>query len=479
MARFTSFVLFAEMRTGSNFLEDNLNRFPDIRSHGELFNPHFVGFANRMEMCGVSFAERERDPARMLARMRETTEGLPGFRFFHDHDPRVLPRVLEDLACAKVVLTRNPLDSYVSRKIAARTGQWKLTDLKHQKTAQIRFDAAEFEEMLEQVQEFQLLILNALQVTGQTAFYIGYEDINDVEVLNGLAKYLGSAHRIDAVAVTLKRQNPEPLSRKVLNYDEMRAALAGLDRFDLTRTPNFEPRRGAGVPGFHTGLNLPLLFMPVKAAPVAPVLEWMIRHEVALGAAPEGALASGHNQKTLRQWRRQHPGHRSFTVLRHPLARAHAAFSAYVLGTGHGEYAEIRETLRSQHGLALPPGAPGPGWDAGAHRAAFLGFLGFLRRNLAGQTSLRIDPAWASQAALLQGMAQVGAPDHVLREDGLAASLARLEAEVGVPSLPLGAAEADAPLALAAIHDAELEAAARAVYARDYLTFGFGDWTGV
>lgn len=43
MPRFDSFVMFAEMRTGSNFLEANLNAMPGVTCHGEMFNPHFIG----------------------------------------------------------------------------------------------------------------------------------------------------------------------------------------------------------------------------------------------------------------------------------------------------------------------------------------------------------------------------------------------------------------------------------------------------
>lgn len=46
---------------------------------------------------------------------------LGGFRYFHDHDPRVLDMILDDPGCAKIILTRNPLDSYVSWKIAQAT----------------------------------------------------------------------------------------------------------------------------------------------------------------------------------------------------------------------------------------------------------------------------------------------------------------------------------------------------------------------
>jgi len=37
--RFDCFVVFAEMRTGSNFLEANLNAFDGLTCHGEAFNP--------------------------------------------------------------------------------------------------------------------------------------------------------------------------------------------------------------------------------------------------------------------------------------------------------------------------------------------------------------------------------------------------------------------------------------------------------
>ncbi|PWE33588.1 nodulation protein NodH [Maritimibacter sp. 55A14] len=474
--RFSSFVLFAEMRTGSNFLEQNLNAFPDLRSFGELFNPNFVGFSGRRELCGITLAAREADPKRLLAAIRADAPGcLTGFRFFHDHDPRILAHCLNDPACAKVVLTRNPLDSYVSRQIAAQTGQWMLTDVKDKKSAKAVFDAAGFERHLEAVQGFQLRLLNALQTTGQSAFYIGYDDINDLDVINGLARFLGSEHALKSLKSTLKKQNPAPVAEKVSNPAEMQRALADLDRFDLSRTPNFEPRRGAGVPGFHAGHTVPILFMPVQGAPVAGPLDWLARHE-ARAAGEESPLLDGFNQKTLRQWKRQHPGHLSFTVLRHPLARAHDSFCRCILSTGPGAYAEIRETLRSHYGLPIPA-SYAPDYDMAGHRAAFLGFLEFLKANLQGQTGIRVDPAWASQAALVQGMARVAPPDYLLREETLGPSLAHLESLLVLPAAALQAQEPPLPFDLAGIYDAQIEKAARDVYTRDYMMFGFQDWS--
>ena len=43
---FEYFVVLAEMRTGSNLLESNLNAIDGIECHGELFNPFFIGTAS-------------------------------------------------------------------------------------------------------------------------------------------------------------------------------------------------------------------------------------------------------------------------------------------------------------------------------------------------------------------------------------------------------------------------------------------------
>jgi len=465
--RYDLFVIFAEMRTGSNLLEASLNGVPGVSCHGEAFNPHFIGYPKTDSLLGVTMARRAADPAALLAAMR-AAPGLNGFRFFHDHDPRVLDMVLDDPRCAKVILTRNPVESYVSLQIARQTGQWKLGDARHQKTSRVLFDSDEFTAHLAGVQAFQLQLLRALQVGGQTAFYVDYEDIQDVAVLNGLARFLGAEGGVQGLATSLVKQNPEPLESKVANFGAMEAALARLDRFNLSRTPNFEPRRGPAVPSFVAAGRAPLLFMPIKAGPVAAVRGWLSSLDAG------NALEEGFTQKSLRQWLRAHPGQRSFTVLRHPVRRAHAAFCDYIL---NGEYAELREVLRKTYKLPLPPVAKVAKMDLEEHRAAFAAFARFLKGNLAGQTSVRIDAAWASQAAVLQGFAQFAVPDLIAREDRLAEDLAHLAAAVGLPAPPLPVPPApSAPFALAEVMTEEIEALLREAYQRDYVAFGFGGW---
>jgi len=471
--RFDYFVVFAEMRTGSNFLETNLNAIQDLACHGEAFNPHFIGYPNKTEILGVTRDARDNDPLRLIGAMRDEPGALRGFRFFHDHDPRALEIVLDDPRCAKVILTRNPLDSYVSWKIAQTTGQWKLTDVKRRKEARAEFDADEFLGHVEALQNFQVALLNHLQCSGQTAFYLAYEDLQSTEVMNGLAEWLGARGRLDGLDKSLKPQNPGPVSARVANMDMVEATLAGMDRFNLTRTPNFEPRRGAAVPSYLACVQTPLMYLPVRGGPEAEVIDWM----AALDNVGPGDLATRMNQKQLRQWKRRHPGHRSFTVLRHPAARAHSVFCRRILSTGEGSYLQIRETLRNKFKLPIPGRESQKPWTTTDHRRAFEAYLEFVRMNLAGQTAIRVDAAWGTQAQALASFGDVILPDFVLREDELAGMLPMIAGQVGhgAPGLPQPAI-GDRPFDLADIYDDQLEAQVADIYQRDYVMFGFGPW---
>jgi LPS sulfotransferase NodH len=476
MSRFDYFIMLAEMRTGSNLLEANINMLDGVTCHGEAFNPSFVGYPKIDALLGIDRDAREKDPSALLGKIRES-DGLAGFRFFHDHDPRILNTCIDDPRCAKIILTRNPLDSFVSWKIAQATGQWKLTNATHSKSTSITFDPAAFEAHLEAIQAFQVRVQRALQTSGQTAFYINYDDLRDLDVLNGLAQFLGVEARLPNVNKKLKKQNPAPLEERVSNYDEMTSAVARLDRFDLGRTPHFEPNRGPAIPSYVAAPQSGVLYMPLRSGPDHAVRKWLADLDL---AQPE-ALIRKFTQKSLRMWQEAHQTHRSFAVLRHPLARAHAAFCDRILLDGPQSLPEIRANLIRVHKLALPQAAPDladPGTYSDAdHRRAFGGFLDFLKTNLAGQTSIRVDPSWASQLTLLQGMAQFALPDHILREETLAKDLGFVARQVGLAQAPTLADTAHRwEGRLAAIYDPTLEAAARDAYARDYAAFGFGNW---
>ncbi len=452
--RFDAFVLFAEMRTGSNHLEESLRALPGVQSFGEIFNPAFLGQHNRTELFGIDMAAREADPMPLL----QTTiaqEGLSGFRFFHDHDPRVLDAILDDPRIGKAVLTRNPLDSYVSLAIAAQTGQWRLTNPKMAKAATVIFDPVAFDRLVARQAEFRARIQRHLQRTGQTAFWIGYEDIADLEVINGLATWLGCDGRLDGIPGKLKRQNPGGVEEKVDNPETMRAHLAGLDPFLLGRSAHAEPPRGPSVPTLMAAAESPLLALPLPGGPEGALRDWLTALD---GKAP----VEGMTQKDLRPWMRDRSGFISFAVVRHPLARAFDAWRAVIMAKGPPANT-LRRILTNQHAIDID----------GDAAAGFAGFLRFLKANLGGQSSLPVEPGWASQSALLAGLAQAVLPQRIVREAEAQADLDRLAISAGRSPVPFALPGRER---LAAILTGEMEEACVAAYRRDYLAFGFGPW---
>ena len=313
-----------------------------------------------------------------------------------------------------------------------------------------------------------------MQAQGQTAFYVAYEDLQNLDVMNGLAGFLGVDGRLGGLDDSLKPQNPVALEDKVANLDDLNAGLARLDRFNLARTPNFEPRRGPVVPSYVAAQNAPLLFMPIRSGPEQVVQNWL----AALDEAPVDALQTGFNQKSLRNWKRDHVGHRTFTVLRHPALRLHDAFCSKILTTGPGSFNKIRNTLRRFHKLPIPGQEPNENWDLAAHREAFIAFAQFVKMNLSGQTSIRVDAHWCSQSLAIANMADFALPDMVLREDQLAEMLPILALSAGCETAPAPDLEAQEPMFfnLSDIYDAEVESAVQDAYQRDYLMFGFESW---
>ena len=462
--KFSSFVIFAEMRTGSNFLESNLNAIPGITCHGEAFNPYFIGGEGKTDLLGVTLTQRNADPARLLAAMRDATAGLAGFRYFHDHDPRVFDLVVDDPAVAKIILTRNQLESYISWKIAKESDQWWLANTKHLKSVRPRFELSEFKARLDALQSYQKTLLNRLQISGQTAYYIDYDDVLDLKVLGGLAAFLGIEGRLADLVFKFKKQNPEPLLDKVANPEEMVAGLGRMDWFNLTHTPNFEPRRPGAVGSYVASDAVGLLFQPIKSAPDRRIRKWLQAY---------GGLLTSFDRQSLRKWREVHPGQRSFSVLRHPLARAHAAWCDVL---DKDWMPELRPYLKRVHKFELPPrGQTGFATEA-EHRAGFMVFLELIKHIHAGRTELRTPPQLATQGATVAGFATVQGPDFLLREDRLAAGLAFVCAEAGVDLAALPGSSASLPYDLAALYGPDMEAAARAAYGRDYTAYGFGNW---
>ncbi len=494
--RYKYFAIFGAMRSGSNLLEQSLNQYSSITCHGELFNPSFIGYPKSTDFLGLDFEEREKSPESLIkAMIKDAGNGIAGFRVFHDHDQRTAQMALQDPKCAKIILQRDVLQSFISLEIARKTDQWLLHDAPDRRGGKVIFNAVEFADYRAEQAAYYRDVRETLQKSGQTAFWVHYPEQRDVAVLNGIATFLGQDEVLKTVKETIRRQNPGSLRDKVENYDEMQAALSHWSEDDIIPLTSFDPLRRANIPKMVSCISQPILFAPIPGGPNTEVLRWM--NTIDDGETPRGDYAqavtngeilhTGHNQRTLFEWLEANPDVATLTAVGHPLTRAYGAFMAKIFPTGEGTYAVIREQLVNYFGVALPDldvmeGATRnsletEGYSVGQHRAAFHGFLRFLKDNLSGQTSIRKDGLWDSQMTFLTGFNAAVPISIIVKEGQMDAGFRYVESVLDLPHPTIGAPiKPDHMFTLDEIYTRQTENLARKAYAVDYGRFGFADY---
>lgn len=467
---FSYFAIFGAMRTGSNLLERNLNQYEKITCHGELFNPGFIGKAGQEEYLGINLDEREQNPDRLIRKMlNKSGSTLPGFRIFQGHDPRMFQACLADPECAKIILRRRPLDSFISLKIAKKTDQWMLGNAPKRRSEIVTYDGAEYRNYLAQLASYDEELRMGLQVGGQAAFELWYEDLKSVDVMNGLVRFLGLDEQRRGFDEKIKRQNPEPMHQKVSNFDQMMEDLGamGLEVVNADRAPEVE--RGLGARDLVACNSNGVLFAPVPGVEVGPALEMMGQFD----ATEPGALKTGMTQKELGDWLENATPMVSFAVVDHPLERAYRVFMSHIFPPDRTVFPKIRRRLKKHFGVPLPDDLGS--WSAQDHAASFEGFLIFLKSNLSGQTSIRIDAIWEAQHKLLAGLFDVQPIARVIRSTDFLEEALQIADAIGA-QMPAMSQPGASGIQLEDIYSKRLENLARAAYAKDYRMFGFGNW---
>ena len=111
-------------------------------------------------------------------------------------------------------------------------------------------------------------------------------------------------------------------------------------------------------------------------------------------------------------------------------------------------------------------------------RELFRIFLTFIKANLNGQTSLRIDASWASQETFVTSLSGMTLPDVIYKEQDLAAELPKLAERFGVETAPVYRSDdQNSTIPLEAIVDGDLQDRIRSLYNRDFISFGFSAWS--
>ena len=404
---FNSFAMFGSMRSGSNLLETYLNQYDGLICHGELFHKSFIGKQGCQEYLKIDREKRDNNPQALLDAIRKATPNkIAGFRIFQTHSPQVIETALQDPYCAKIILKRDPVASFVSLQIALKTNQWLISDPAHRREEQITFDLDDFAIYMKEREAFYGDIEKALALSEQPYFEIDYTMLNDVDTINRLAAFIGDRNAKPALEQKIKRQNPGPVSDKILNYEEIKHAPGMADLFDK-KPPNLKPLRetGTDLSRIYFCKTLDLALAPVPAVPDAGLRRWMQEHD---GAAPENGFTAHH----LAEWQKAHPNPVVFGVLRHPVSRAYNAFMTKIFPTHADAYILIRQDLENQFGLMLPAGDITPdhppyslkkiGYGVEEHRINFKLFLIFIAANLKNETKIRQDGKWQAQAEIIR-----------------------------------------------------------------------------
>ncbi|MGB0659614.1 MAG: hypothetical protein ACPGNV_05485 [Mangrovicoccus sp.] len=241
-------VVISAPRSGSNALENRLAQLPGFFPMGEMFNHHFMGQPGVTEVAGFSMAARNQAPVRFFDHLRTQRRGTGVLRYFADHEAQILPHLLADSSAKKIILRRNPLYRYISHCAARESQQWRVTRKKDRHLVQVRFDCAEFLRELALHRAFAQGVTQELDRLGQSYFALRYTDLARPARLKALTKWLGFAQAPDLPAAQIYRQNPQPLRRRVLNYEDMVAELAemGLDHLAQPEGQTQKNRRMAG-----------------------------------------------------------------------------------------------------------------------------------------------------------------------------------------------------------------------------------------
>jgi LPS sulfotransferase NodH len=206
------FLIVAHPRTGSNLLLDALATSSEVAAYGEIFARH---------------RRKDKDFAHIFVHvLKKHPRSIKavGFKLlysqFSDQD---WEKFLEHKEFKIIhLLRKNRLRTFVSLKIANKTRQW-LKDPKRALAVEdkaVSIDASRLIAVLEYIEQFEISIRS--KFLGWDYLEIYFEDLVNApkETLAKIGEFLHISET-DPEMVTLKRQNPEPLSGLIKNYDEI------------------------------------------------------------------------------------------------------------------------------------------------------------------------------------------------------------------------------------------------------------------
>lgn len=212
-----SFLILSSGRSGSTLLVQYLNYHPSIQCHGELLN--------REDLEG-SHLGRGTDSQTLtnyiLAKLVPFKPWLPytGFKLFNEqleYCDISLKTILDSLQAPPIIILyrENLLETFVSLKIAQYNDIWFSESIVNSCSVEVDWD--DLLEYCERERRRWRGSLKAVPASCKMTF-VSFEEMieNQNQVACKLFRFLGVGDL--CVFATSKRQNPQPLERKVSNY---------------------------------------------------------------------------------------------------------------------------------------------------------------------------------------------------------------------------------------------------------------------
>lgn len=233
-----AFLLVGMMRSGSNFLERQLNLLPDVRCHGELFNPAFIGLSHESAGRPAGYTRddpnaRNADEDAFIEKVDQACDRrVIGLRLFLDHSAQMTSRLLHDPNVVKVVLSRNLLEAYISLETARETGVWLTTEAAKAPPKPVKVDINKLVTFALRQSLYYNDVQTVLHQTGQRYLQIDYNEIKSLGKLNEIARFVGSQHQFQSVSEPIQKQNPGSLEERIVDFQKL---LEELKRRQLAR----------------------------------------------------------------------------------------------------------------------------------------------------------------------------------------------------------------------------------------------------
>ena len=212
---YTKYVILCEGRTGSTLLHTYLNSHINVQSYGDILN--------RIPVNSNTLKENifHPHPKNIMA------VGFKLFYGYHDNPSynAVFDQIVHDEQVKIIHLTRNnSLRMFASLKIAQKTGEWtKSWNSTPLKAKQVSLNMDETIEFINQYGQRKNLFNKLFE--NHHLLNVSFEELvyNSQDSLNTIQKFLSLPHK--RLISAIKKQNPEPLSELISNFDKIKNQL--------------------------------------------------------------------------------------------------------------------------------------------------------------------------------------------------------------------------------------------------------------